>query len=103
LVSGEIGSPGGCEGLWNCEQWSECVNGMQIRSCEDIRSCGTENKKPEISRDCMESESQDINGARYDTIFAQTMVGVGIIGVIGVVVFFVVRFFIRRKQIIRQE
>lgn len=41
-----------CNENWNCTQWSECIEGMQTRNCEDLNNCQTENNKPMENRSC---------------------------------------------------
>jgi hypothetical protein len=41
-----------CEADWQCEEWSECINGIQTRNCADINKCETEEGKPEQRREC---------------------------------------------------
>lgn len=63
LVAGALGwyifnvfipSPGPlCDAQWECSDWSVCSSGEQVRSCRDLRSCGTEKGKPEITRSCL--------------------------------------------------
>ncbi len=33
-----------CAPDWQCGDWSECVNGVQERTCQDIENCGFEDK-----------------------------------------------------------
>ncbi len=42
-----------CAPMWQCDTWSDCVDGMQNRRCTDIRNCGTEEGEPEESRTCI--------------------------------------------------
>lgn len=44
-----------CRGRWVCDEWGECVNGIQTRECFDFNNCGTEVKKPELEQVCEES------------------------------------------------
>ena len=37
---------------WSCGNWSECLNGNQMRICTDLDDCGTVYLKPETSREC---------------------------------------------------
>lgn len=41
-----------CIPNWQCEEWSECINGAQTRTCVDVNECGTEQGKPEQEREC---------------------------------------------------
>lgn len=42
----------GCEESWSCADWSDCVSGVQIRTCVDSAQCGTEQSKPEETQVC---------------------------------------------------
>ncbi len=41
-----------CQEKWNCSEWSECVNGTQVRNCTDLNNCNTEYYKPSTNRSC---------------------------------------------------
>lgn len=41
-----------CLESWLCDGWGPCENGMQMRSCVDLKNCGTANLKPDESRNC---------------------------------------------------
>lgn len=41
-----------CEELWTCTEWSECINGTQRRTCNEINKCGTIRNKPDEVRKC---------------------------------------------------
>ena len=51
LVQREI-----CLEDWRCNDWGECVEGKQIRTCDDENLCETENNKPSESRECSEEK-----------------------------------------------
>lgn len=42
----------GCAEDWNCEEWTDCIDGSQKRTCTDGNNCGTEERKPLESREC---------------------------------------------------
>ncbi|MCK5020628.1 MAG: DUF333 domain-containing protein [Candidatus Peribacteraceae bacterium] len=57
------GSPGGgspsffvasstCTEDWSCISWSNCVDGGQSRTCEDLNDCGTTKNKPSETQSC---------------------------------------------------
>jgi parallel beta-helix repeat protein len=47
------GGAGGCAPFWVCDEWSECVDGSQTRTCTDIRCHRTDHHtKPEETRSC---------------------------------------------------
>jgi len=41
-----------CDEIWVCLDWSECINGSQVRTCADSNKCRTEFSKPEVARAC---------------------------------------------------
>ncbi len=49
---GGSGSSYVCYEEWQCGNWSECMEGKQTRTCEDIAKCGTSNSKSSTSRVC---------------------------------------------------
>lgn len=42
-----------CIERWLCTDWSECINGIQTRECEDVNKCGTEENKPLLVQPCI--------------------------------------------------
>ncbi len=52
------GSSSFCTGQWSCTEWSECVDNMQARACNDLSQCGTALNKPAESRECQTTESE---------------------------------------------
>ncbi|MBU0906676.1 MAG: hypothetical protein KKD18_00190 [Nanoarchaeota archaeon] len=43
-----------CEESWQCSEWGDCVDGVQMRSCEDMNGCEIENEMPVKERGCGE-------------------------------------------------
>ncbi|MBU0979635.1 MAG: hypothetical protein KJ709_02420 [Nanoarchaeota archaeon] len=41
-----------CTPEWDCTDWLDCFNNRQKRVCVDTNTCGTDEGKPEIIRDC---------------------------------------------------
>ncbi|MEO0249787.1 MAG: hypothetical protein ABIN58_09705 [candidate division WOR-3 bacterium] len=41
-----------CTGNWYCNDWSECINGVQTRACMDSNNCTTTGNKPPTERQC---------------------------------------------------
>ncbi|GEM_PF-5518796 len=41
-----------CTENWECENWSECINGSRSRTCYDKNGCGTENNRPVSYESC---------------------------------------------------
>lgn len=43
-----------CIESWECNSWSECLNGIQTRTCTDVNNCGTAIDRPQDSKACIE-------------------------------------------------
>jgi len=41
-----------CTSNWQCNDWSECLEGIQVRECSDLNECGSEEGKPSLSQQC---------------------------------------------------
>ena len=41
-----------CVENWTCTNWSECINGVQTRTCTDLNKCGTTENKSSESKFC---------------------------------------------------
>lgn len=41
-----------CVEHWDCDAWSTCSGGTQVRSCTDLNDCGTDDSKPSLTRTC---------------------------------------------------
>ncbi|MFP4401190.1 MAG: hypothetical protein ACLFPQ_04885, partial [Candidatus Woesearchaeota archaeon] len=41
-----------CTPDWYCSEWTECLGEKQTRTCVDDNDCGSDENKPEESRDC---------------------------------------------------
>jgi len=54
-----VHNKGGCEPTWVCGDWSECIDGIQTRTCIDDASCGTFEDKPETERLCGPEECEE--------------------------------------------
>ena len=48
----EVVPPPICIPDWRCGSWSECVNYLQIRACQDLNNCGTERGRPVLTQSC---------------------------------------------------
>lgn len=57
-------SSGGCVTSWICSEWSSCIDGIQIRTCEKERTyCYADpSKKPIESQECDEGQLSPIPG-----------------------------------------
>jgi|GEM_PF-4120408 len=49
-----------CTERWECTDWGECLFDVKRRSCLDLNSCGTENKKPSEEMDCISEVTEDL-------------------------------------------
>lgn len=47
-----------CEEEWVCKDWSNCVDGLKTRTCQDKNNCGTDIYKPFESSPCVEGEEE---------------------------------------------
>jgi hypothetical protein len=41
-----------CIENWNCSDWSDCINGKETRTCNDVKNCGTTTNRPEEQHKC---------------------------------------------------
>jgi hypothetical protein len=41
-----------CIENWSCSTWSDCAEGLQTRTCNDLDNCGTVHREPSISKLC---------------------------------------------------
>jgi len=41
-----------CKEKWECTEWSDCIEGEQTRTCDDLNECGTEEHRPKEERKC---------------------------------------------------
>lgn len=90
-----------CTENWKCSEWSECLNGMQTRTCNDNSQCNTTLNKPSTLQNCIEPEEEKpAAGIFQPGQIVQTLklnlklvIGViaGILVIAAVVIFFVVR------------
>ena len=44
-----------CE-AWDCSDWSDCMNGTQIRTCSQVANCTAQQEQPKIIKLCGEKE-----------------------------------------------
>ncbi|MEK6819809.1 MAG: hypothetical protein AABY03_01255, partial [Nanoarchaeota archaeon] len=51
IISADLNS---CSPDWDCDEsdWTECSDGLQTRTCNDLNSCGTNSSKPAESQTC---------------------------------------------------
>ena len=68
-----------CVQDWSCTKWSDCKDGYQIRSCNDLNSCGSQFKPWEF-KDCSIIDNSDpspISGLM--SLNTETKIGVVIV------------------------
>jgi len=83
------GSPGGrrsssyvCYENWECTPWSECIDGVMVRTCTDLNKCGTTKDKPQISSTCSPDEEEEISlGEPSEESFFSKITGAAIGGI----------------------
>jgi len=51
-ITGSAPQNNTCVENWQCNEWSNCVNGIMTRVCLDINLCGTEENKPNEEEEC---------------------------------------------------
>jgi hypothetical protein len=88
-------SGGACTERWVCDAWSECIDGMQKRTCTESNKCGTIEDLPQTSQPCageneysaseLDGKSNSITGL-FTAIASPT--GAGIIALILVAAYF---------------
>jgi len=49
-----------CMEKWNCSEWSECIDALQVRECKDLNECGTTELKPPVEQECDDREWQRV-------------------------------------------
>lgn len=61
-----VSTSGACTEDWRCSSWSECIDGIESRTCNDLYDCGTTELKPVEARECaerIESSGGDVSGS----------------------------------------
>jgi len=51
-----------CVEDWDCDAWSTCSGGTQVRTCSDLNACGTDDSKPSLTRTCSTGSTSDSAG-----------------------------------------
>ncbi len=60
-----------CIENWVCKAWSTCVEEIQIRTCEDKNTCGTELNKPDQTQSCISGIEIDYSPKELNLILAK--------------------------------
>jgi len=105
-----------CREKWVCDEWSECESvlgkpsgkGIQTRECYDYNDCGSELRKPELERECLEEPleikpSEEIGGIVEGEIRSKLFYF--IIVLIGIVILVIIEEILRlrRRELIRRS
>lgn len=57
LINIDILPVEGCTPKWNCSEWGECKNGIQVRDCfEDLNDCGVDPMQKDVLKLCKNCE-----------------------------------------------
>jgi hypothetical protein len=101
----QTGTQQQCQERWVCSEWSECINGVQTRTCRDENNCGTNNNEPFTSQPCSPEERKEektSEGVRITGLFALLSNPVYaltfILGIIAVIAIVLSIIFSRRKK-----
>jgi len=94
-----------CQERWICTDWSECVDGKQTRTCEDVNKCGTDNDIPLMVQPCSSKEIEKIETPETTESIGPTGFFLGLSTgewltgiIIGIVVAIVLIFLLTRKK-----
>ena len=101
-TGGTAQQPQPCQERWGCTEWSECINGVQTRTCNDVNNCGTRNNEPLTAQPCSveKEEKTEIPTSPLGItgFFLGMPVSNWILGIIiGVVIAVLIIYFFRRK------
>ena len=61
LIQTKLWNPDNCTVCavnWSCENWTECENSTQIRSCIDLNDCSLNDSIPELIQNCSMPEPE---------------------------------------------
>jgi len=104
-LSGKRLDPIGCGRLpcnekWECSEWGTCINGTQIRTCDDINECGTLKDKPEENRACTVPIDSE-RAVRPAPTFSYAMIGLVFVGLllIAAIVYILIILINKKKRL----
>ncbi len=60
-IGGSNETNNSCTPDWQCNDWTDCVNGQQTRTCTDNNSCGVTTGKPVESQSCTSGSTTNLN------------------------------------------
>jgi len=87
-----------CEEDWTCSEWSECLEGTQTRTCDDVNNCGTYNNQPLLSQSCSIEETPPLGPTGFFLLSPTDWILGIIIGII--IVIFTILLLKRRKKFV---
>jgi len=56
-----------CTESWVCESWASCIGDSKSRECFEINDCGTEEKKPKLTKACISKVDDSDTDKTSDT------------------------------------
>lgn len=98
----------GCQERWLCQDWSECKDGIQTRTCADQNNCGTNNNEPFTSQPCSAEEAQQQTQAQMPLFPTGFFLGLSNEWAIAIIVAIVVAaaiisfLLLRKKSVVHQ-
>ena len=92
-----------CQERWICEDWSECKDGEQTRTCEEVNNCGTDRDIPLMVQPCSTVETEETEAAGEALLPTGFFLGLTtadwVIGIIvGAIVAAVIIFLVSRRK-----
>ncbi|MBS3149553.1 hypothetical protein J4455_02550 [Candidatus Woesearchaeota archaeon] len=99
---------GTCQSSWSCTAWNDCDNGIQTRTCVDIKNCAADktetNSCINMCNDNIKNNNEvdvDCGGdckpcGRYNTSDVAKDLGIPILAVLGVLL--IISYFLRKKS-----
>ena len=88
---------GGCIEDWECGDWSECFEGVQIRDCVDLNKCGTVSDKPSESQFCEVVEGGEEEPLQPTGLFTLTPEEIGGASLLGLIIGSLMIWFFSRR------
>jgi hypothetical protein len=75
----ESSDGGACREDWICSDWSDCNNGEQTRTCEDVGGCGTTFFRPSRTQTCtMPSSGLELTSGEEPVVVTPTESSTGV-------------------------
>jgi len=79
-----------CVPSWDCNEWSECMDNLQSRQCNDLNQCGTAAGKPEEEKTCGSSDTSTADDDKGSS-FTILILGVIVLGVVVMAIMILMR------------